>query len=162
MANNKTYLLKTYITKEGNVYYPGEYDASNPLPTEILDNPLYVKQTIQEFVAEQKPKPVDVLTNLSSKQETKIDEKTGDLEINKTVKESDVEIKATHSKEEAIKLSINEATFEEIQALKGIGKAATNKVIEYRELAPFINYTDLNERVPLGFGNSWEKFNLEF
>lgn len=157
----KTFLLKTYITKDGNIYYPGEYDASNPLPSEIIDNPIYVKPSVQEFVAEQKPKAVEEHISVN-KQETKVDEKTGNLDINKTTKDSDVEIKAVHSKEKVTKVKINEATFEEIQTLKGVGKVATNKVIEYRELAPFINYTDLNERVPLGFGNSWEKFELEF
>ena len=158
---SKIFLLKTYTTKDGNIYYPGEYDASNPLPFEILNNPLYVKQSVQEFVSEQKPKPVEEHISVN-KQETKVDEVTGNFEINKTTKESDVEIKAVHSKEKVDKLKINEATFEQIQGLKGVGKVATNKVIEYRELAPFINYTDLNERVPLGFGNSWEKFEIEF
>lgn len=156
-----TFLLKTYITKDGNVYYPGEYDASNPLPAEILSNPIYVKPSVQEFVAEQKPKAVEEHISVNI-QKTKVDEATGNLEINKTSKASDVDIKVVHSKDKAIKININEANFQEIQSLRGVGKSAANKVIEYRQLAPFINYTDLNERVPLGFGNSWEKFELEF
>ena len=47
-------------------------------------------------------------------------------------------------------------------ALKGIGKTTAEKVIEARELSPFLNMADLKERVDLPFRGDWENYNIDF
>jgi DNA uptake protein ComE-like DNA-binding protein len=161
------FLIKTYITKDGNIYYPGAYNASNPLPEEICHDPSYVKGAVDQFVASQKPEPVaevkSVVENKSSfEPETKTPGLAGETIINKRVESTETEIKPQVSVLKVESLNINSASYEEIVALKGVGKSIANKIIEYREASPFVNYTDLTERVPLSFGNNWEKFELEF
>ena len=161
------FLIKTYITKDGNIYYPGEYNASDPLPEEICQDPSYVKGVVEQFVKAQKPEPVaEAVSVVESKSsfepETKTPGLSGETILNKRVEATETEIKPQVSVPKVASININSASYEEIVALKGVGKSIANKVLEYREASPFVNYTDLTERVPLSFGNNWEKFELEF
>lgn len=161
------FLIKTYITKEGNIYYPGEYNASNPLPEEICQDPSYVKLQVEDYVKAQKPEPVQEAVSVvehksSFEPEAKTPGLAGETTLNKRVENTETEIKPQVSVLKVQSININSANYEQIVALKGVGKNIANKIIEYREASPFVNYTDLTERVPLSFGNNWEKFELTF
>lgn len=41
------------------------------------------------------------------------------------------------------KVSLNQATIEELQTIKGIGQAKANKMIEYRQMTPFQSIEDI-------------------
>ena len=158
------FLIKTYISREGNIYYPGEYNASNPLPENIVKDPNYVKPSVEDFVVANKPEPTKEAPSVIER-ETSFEKSSGlsgELTINKPIKEGDIHVKADISKEATPNININTASREEILALKGVGKSAASKIVEYRDYSPFVSYSDLTERVPLSFGNSWEKFQINF
>lgn len=135
-------LFKTVVGKTGNIYYPGVYSSANPLPERFM-TPEYVK----------------LLTVVEPK--VRFEEKTM-LHKNEPAVE-EFEIKVEQVIEPAPKpLNINEATKAEIVALNGVGSKTADKVIELRELFPFGDYQDLNERAPLTFGRDWKEFNLDF
>lgn len=165
-------LFKTIVSKGGNIHYPGVYSRANPLPERYM-TPQYVElisgsiigadhETAQRFekelaikeepntiVTEHKPSPglleeVNLNKNASKVQEQNLTPVKSSFEPTLRV------------------LNINSANKSQIVALQGVGAKTADKVIELRELFPFADYKDLNDRVSLTFGRDWNEFNLEF
>lgn len=53
-------------------------------------------------------------------------------------------------------LLINQVPAPKLEALKHIGKATVQKVLDLRQVQPFQSYDDLNHRVPLPKAKKWE------
>lgn len=54
------------------------------------------------------------------------------------------------------KLKVNVVDADTLAALKHIGKATAQKVVDTRKQSPILHYDDLNKRVPLAKGKRWE------
>lgn len=61
----------------------------------------------------------------------------------------------TEQQEQPVKLNINTATLEEIEALPKVGAKTAKKVVALREESPFTSLEDLDSRATLPFGKSW-------
>lgn len=159
-------LFKSVVGKTGNLYYPGIYSLKNPLPERFMTaeyvelisggvekegdsstNPITEKEA-QKIVTEHKTSPGLIEEVNLNKNESKVEEK--DLTPSfEPVKKADV-------------LNINKASKSQIVALQGVGSKTADKIIELREMFPFSDFSDLNNRVQLTFGRDWNEFNLEF
>jgi DNA uptake protein ComE-like DNA-binding protein len=161
-------LFKTVVGKTGNIYYPNVYGPSNPLPEKFM-TAQYVELISGEVEQDERlekeiPTPNQTVVSKSpglleeinlNKNESKVQE----VVIENTAQSSfePTQVKATKKE-----LNINQATKAEIVALQGVGAKTVDKVIELRELFPFADYKDLNDRVALTFGRKWDEFNLIF
>ena len=148
-------LFKTVVSKGGNIHYPGIYSKANPLPekfmtaqyVELISSP---SERFEEelTVTEHRPSPGLIEEVSLHKNASKVEE---------------FEIKTQSSFEpKPSALNINTATKSQIVALQGVGSKTADKVIELRELFPFADFKDLNDRVQLTFGRDWSEFNLVF
>lgn len=164
MKNYTVKLNKVVVGKTGNIYYPGIYTQANPLPEYLMtdENIMWVEGKEENANLARKENENTSATIKQSKNFAPIEE----LEIKNVnppaVKVEEFEIKSEKVEPQPSKLNINEAKIEDIVALDGIGKGTAKKVIAYRESSAFVNYSDLNERIPLAFGRDWKDFNLEF
>jgi DNA uptake protein ComE-like DNA-binding protein len=162
--DSKVRLDKIVIGKTGNVYYPGIYSKGRPLEEKFMTSEHVTLLEGAVVEKEQVPTQPQVEHSKSSNF-TPVEE----FEI-KNVNPKAVKIEEQNltprpiveEKTEVKGLNINEATRKEITDLEGIGGSTAKKVIDLREIAPFVNYSDLNERVALAFGRDWKDFNLEF
>ena len=153
-------LFKTVVSKGGNIHYPGIYSKANPLPEKFM-TAQYVELISGTTVAgiEKELAKSNVVTEHKTSpgliEEVSLHKNASKVE--------EFEIK-TQSSFESVKptLNINEASKAQIVALQGVGSKTADKVIELRELFPFADYKDLNDRVQLTFGRDWSEFNLEF
>jgi len=57
--------------------------------------------------------------------------------------------------EEKKVIDINTASFDELTSIQGIGKTMANRVISEREIKPFADCNELDERVKRPFKESW-------
>lgn len=154
-------LFKTVVSKGGNIHYPGIYSKANPLPEKFM-TAQYVELISGTTITGE-------LRSLEKESNVVTEHKTSpglieEVSLHKNAgKVEEFEIK-TESSFEPIKpsLNINEASKSQIVALQGVGSKTADKVIELRELFPFADYKDLNDRVQLTFGRDWSEFNLEF
>jgi len=155
-------LFKTVVSKGGNIHYPGIYSKGNPLPEKFM-TAQYVELISGQAVGVEKEEISSVVTEHKSSpgliEEVSLHKNASKVE--------EFEIK-TQSSFEATQLpkpsalNINTATKPQIVALQGVGSKTADKVIELRELFPFADFKDLNDRVQLTFGRDWSEFNLEF
>jgi DNA uptake protein ComE-like DNA-binding protein len=157
-------LFKTVVSKGGNIHYPGIYSKANPLPEKFM-TAQYVELISGSTIAgelrslEKELSESNVVTEHKSSpgliEEVSLHKNASKVE--------EFEIK-TQSSFESVKpsININEASKSQIVALQGVGSKTADKVIELRELFPFADYKDLNDRVGLTFGRDWSEFNLEF
>lgn len=149
-------LFKVVVTREGNLLNPGIYGPFNPLPEK------YMTAEYVELVEGQAKPKVKLSPEDSQLQATRDELKPKDLTI-KAKDDQSYEVKAQEVQPDYIPaLNINEANVDQLVALNGIGKNIAKKVIELRELFPFSNHSELNERVPLAFGRNWSDYSLEF
>lgn len=140
---------RTIVTPAGNVYDARKrpYPAGE-IPAEFLTDTYCTQQGI---VLQPIPSTsvVDrVLTETTIKE---LKPEIGKLEIHNPTPNGEGETSV-------VKVQINEAPIEQIQAIDGIGEAIAKKVVAKREEAPFTSVEDLNERIKLGFGKNWEQF----
>lgn len=176
-------LFKIAVSKDGNIRYPGIYTPANPLEDELrtskycrlISEP---KHTPCETGECPLPEPeVEPKSNAESKEnsthtkpETNTKNINSELEVKNlnpaTARVQEVEIKPEHKESSfesgAQPIKINETDIQALIDLDGIGKGTAKKVVQFRELSPFANYSDLNERVPLAFGRDWKDFYIEF
>lgn len=159
-------LMRIYISRSGNTYFPGVY-----LPGELPEaayNSYYVAPEGPAVEPKMlKEASVEVTPSTGKFEVTEIQSTTSpglveNLHI-KTQPQKDIRIKAeTYKAQEAPPVKINEALQEELEALKGVGKLTAKKIVELREASAFIDYEDLNARAPLSFGKNWTAFNISF
>lgn len=139
-------LIRMYVSKGGNCFNPGVYKPGE-LPKAAYTS-YYCVQDSPEVIVEKVP--------LEPKRDLNIDLTPPNEQV--------TEIKAEQYKVASNrKVKINNLSKEEIaDNLKGIGRGTATKVIEYREQSPFVDYNDLNARVPLPFGRNWNDYALNF
>ena len=161
-------LLRIFHGKTGNVYMPGIYQPGT-LPTTAYNN--YYVTPVVAVVTENLTAASDTaeIKNGSFKVEDVIKREnntpgvTEEVSINKQLRPEDKHIKAKIEKPLVLPpLDINNATHEELVALNGVGKATADKIISLREESGFIDYEDLDGRVPLPLGRDWTAFNISF
>lgn len=167
-------LFKIAVSKDGNLRYPGIYGPANPLEDELRNSDNC--RLLSEGKVGPEEEKVEELTNSELKlNDSKENNKNINSELDiknlnpSTAKVEEVEIKPEHSKssfesssEGTEAININKVKMQTLVDLDGIGKGTAKKVLEFREIAPFINYKDLNERVPLAFGRDWKDFYIKF
>ena len=162
--NSSVILKKTYMSPDGNVYFPGEYPP-NELPTKAY--------TTQYVTVKNPPKPLDKV--VLEKEETTpvpiIKEQRIKPLVTNPNKDRDVEYvsKETEASIETLKtvesspLRVNEATFDELVQLNGVGKNTAYKLITAREEGgTFKSFDELNTRVPLALAKKWDRYNIDF
>jgi hypothetical protein len=159
-------LIRTYCSKGGNIYFPGIYEPST-LPEKAYNN-YYVIPAGPAIEKEELIHPVQDATIKNGSFEvealTRI-QPTPSLaeEINIKPAPTVKNIKAKIAKAvEAPPIKINEIDEKDLVSLPSIGKGTASKIKELREASPFIDYTDLNARVPLPFAKDWTAFNISF
>lgn len=160
-------LLRIYHGKTGNVYMPGNYEPGQ-LPLAAY-NTFYVTPLVA-ITRELGPVVMEDsnINNGSFKVEDLVEKKespgvTEEISINRQVKNNDKHIKPTiHKVVKAPAVKINSADTETLINLNGVGKATARKVLELREQSGFIDYEDLNGRVPLAVGKDWTAYNIDF
>lgn len=157
--DSKVQLNKIVSGKTGNLYYPGVYSKGRPLPEKFMTS-----EYVTLIEGEIENSGSNQVEHNKSSDFAPIEEM-----VIKNTNPTAVKVEETNLTPKVIKpevedntLNINEATRKQIVDLEGIGYSTAKKVIELRELSPFANYSDLNERVPLAFGRDWKDFNLEF
>jgi DNA uptake protein ComE-like DNA-binding protein len=157
-------LFKTVVSKGGNIHYPGIYSKANPLPEKFM-TAQYVELISGSTIAGELRSLEKELSESNVVTEHKASPGLiEEVSLHKNAsKVEEFEIK-TQSSFESVKpsININEASKSQIVALQGVGSKTADKVIELRELFPFADYKDLNDRVGLTFGRDWSEFNLEF
>jgi DNA uptake protein ComE-like DNA-binding protein len=168
-------LFKTVVSKGGNIHYPGIYSKANPLPEKFM-TAQYVELISGSTIAGVE-KESDVVGTISPEDALAIINKgqvltehkpspglIEEVSLHKNAsKVEEFEIKTQSSFEpKSAQLNINTATRSQIVALQGVGSKTADKVIELRELFPFADSKDLNDRVQLTFGRDWNEFNLVF
>ena len=149
MIMAKVFLKKDYISKGGNFYGAGYYEQES-LPEVIRDNSDYVK--ITEVVVPKEPLVENGIRTITS------DDGPRTREIKPIIGEP---VKSDIVKEEPF-ININKASEIELSSLKGIGRSTAKKVIELREVSPFVSFSDLEERVGLWGGRTWDSYNIKF
>jgi DNA uptake protein ComE-like DNA-binding protein len=150
-------LIRTFISRRRNKYGPAIYDP-NKLPKEAYTTyycePNAGANNLSTAAKPTPPKP------------TVTRDENDNVTINPNTSNSieDVEIKAERNKDATPTkpININEANREQLEGLTGIGKTVAKKVLDLRENSPFIDYADLNVRIPLPFGGKWSSYELTF
>jgi transcriptional accessory protein Tex/SPT6 len=141
-------LTKTFYSRTGNVYQAGEY-AKNELPKEAFTSEYILEEGSKAPVE----KPVENTSIFTSPKQIEINTKKDNItelkQKTSTIKESDA-------------ISINSATDFTLQKINGVGSSLAKKIIDMRSKSPFVDYADLEDRVPLGFGKVWTDFNINF
>ena len=157
-ASKRVRLNSRYISRDRNLYVPGVYQP-HTLPAEVYLNTSLYDVLSDEAVVIQAP--VNPLQNYNSdlrSEESKAaqEETTTHLQPTTTlVIEKNSFINETPAE-------INLMSRSELVALKGIGSKTADNIIKARELSPFLNMTDLSERVELPFSAKWSAYNLIF
>ena len=143
-------LLRIFRGKTGNVYQPREKPY---LPGEL---PLDAYTSYYVISAEEEIKTSPVTANTSTDS------------FNTKPNPSQTELKPSFVENKEVvaskgnKLPINQLGFEDLKSLPNIGSVTAQKIMDLREEAPFVNYDDLNTRVPLPFKKDWASYNLVF
>lgn len=149
-------LIRTFISRRRNKYGPAIYPPHS-LPQEAYTTYFCEPNISKELSAEPVAKPEPESVTRDSK---------GNMTIkpNKSSSTEEVTIKAETPKDAEVTkpLNVNEASQVELEGLVGVGKTIAKKVVELREASPFIDYADLNGRVPLPFGGKWSNYELTF
>ncbi len=161
-------LLRIYPGKTGNIYMPGvykpgelpkaAYNSYYVAPVAVVEKPAMKTAMEESNLNNGKLKVEDMATR------TEGTSLTEDIEIkNPRVNPDDKHLKAKVVKPVvAPAIKINEADKKSLIALNGVAKSTASKIIELREQSGFIDYEDLNGRVPLPFGKDWTAFNVDF
>lgn len=159
-------LIRTYCGRSGNIYFPGIYEPGT-LPPKAY-NSYYVVAAGPAIVPTVKENPIkDSTINNGKFENNSINRTDGgpglkeEIEINTqpTVKELKPKVvKAI----EVPAIKINEIDEDSLIALPSIGKVTAKRILEFREASAFIDYEDLNARVPLPFGKDWTAFDISF
>ena len=133
-----------YINNNGSIVKAGVYDESE------ID------------LAEARNKTIITLTDVDL--ETTIRDRE-DLIINKKVNNASYE-EGKYFKEITLEpkvelvqvkhIDVNNDSEDNISKIKYVGKALAKKAIAERKLSPFINYVDMDTRVPLSFNRKWQ------
>ena len=162
-------LIRIYPGKTGNLYMPGIYKPGE-LPKAAY-NTYYVTVLEAEeaiIVKEDKPRAMSE-NNIKNgsfeveelvKRDTNAVGVTEEISINKPQPKNMKQKIAKPVKLAALK--INSAEKPALVALNGVAKSTANKILELREQSGFIDYADLNARVPLPFGKDWTAFDISF
>lgn len=163
-------LMRIYPGKTGNIYMPGIYKPGE-LPKSAYNTyyvtPVAVVETpskIQAMEEGDMQNGAFKVEDMAKRQEgsTVVEE----LEIKQPKAANRVNDK--HLKSKIVKpvkapaVKINSAEKSELVALNGVAKATARKIIELREASGFIDYEDLNARVPLPFNKDWTAFDIDF
>jgi hypothetical protein len=147
-------LLKRYISRSGNLYNPGVY-RENELPKHICEDPAYTRPVASTEVVERKAvEPQNIVDMRTDQVKAQQEADTQVIEITPMV------TTITNLSNEPF--AINICTKAELINQKGIGSKTAEKIIEARELSPFINLYDLKERIDLPGLFEWEGYNVSF
>lgn len=169
LKDYKVKLLKNFVDSIGNLYSPRVYS-----PGELSKHayrPGYVIPV--EEVERKNVEPEEILLDPYGEIQKQKDAHIAPQKPSVDYKEITLEEERQSSKPEEFPiysetkntnriLNINTASKLDIQALKGVGRATAEKVLNLREKGAFIDFQDLNERVELGFGRNWEDYPIEF
>jgi hypothetical protein len=150
-------LNKAVIGRTGNMYYPGTYSKGRPLPAKFMTSEYVTLVSGGQDLPQVDNRVVRKETHGGMEETVISPNKPAVEETNLTD-----QAKILKEKEEIVGLNINTATKQDIIDLDGIGAGTAKKVLQLREIAPFVNYADLNERIGLAFGRDWKDFNIVF
>lgn len=162
---DKVELFKTVIDKGGDMYYPGVYGQGRPLPERFL-TPEFVR--VLEVVAEEveyatqvldtsTPSNSQLIVTPGVSQELVIKANQGQNPIEET-NLMQKKVTVALAEQAPVKINVNEASIDELIVLNGVGRKIAAKVVEYRDLHPFSNTSDLNDRIPLPLKRDWAEF----
>ena len=136
----KTYKVhQAYINGNGKVIVAGEYNE-----TEV-------------DLAEARAK--SIITLNSSNLQTVVVEKPDEITIKKFNITNDIlkiTLEASMKNIKIQSIKINSTSYESIEQIKYVSSKTARKVIEIRDIKRFINYEDINKRVPLAMSRKWE------
>jgi DNA uptake protein ComE-like DNA-binding protein len=152
-------LNQAVVGRTGNMYYPGTYSKGRPLPAKFMTSEYVTLVSGGQDLPQVDNRVVRKETHGGMEETVISPNKPAVEEINLT---DQAKILKEKDKEEIAGLNINTATKQDIIDLDGIGAGTAKKVLQLREIAPFVNYADLNERVGLAFGRDWKDFNIVF
>ena len=146
------------------IYKPGELPKSayNTYYVTALEatEAIIVKESIKPGISEKDIQNGAFKVEEMIHRDSSISGVTEEISINKPQPKN---IKQKISKPTVLPaLRINEAEDAELMALRGVAKATATKIIELREQSGFIDYDDLNARVPLPFSKNWTAFDISF
>lgn len=160
-------LLRIYVSKGGNLFMPGLYHPGE-LPAKAY-NTYYVSPVVTVVKEEKTQVTGDASIRNGSfavepiKRDQSTQTVTENISINQKTRVGDKHIKPQiHKPVKAPALKINQANEEELVALNGVGRKTAERIIEYREASAFIDYQDLEARIPLPLGREWTSFDISF
>lgn len=159
-------LIRTYCGKSGNIYFPGIY-VPGTLPAKAY-NSYYVVPAGPAIEKQTAVNPIKDKEISNGKFETEaLTRNSGGAALSEEIEIKpqplDKKIKAKVVKAvEAPAIKINEIDEDALVALPSVGKVTASKILELREASAFIDYEDLNARVPLPFGKDWTAFDVNF
>lgn len=148
--------LKTLTQIGSDIYHEGTYDEAY-LPFVIRNDPSLVSEVgkpegeVTEFKSSLKTQKIEI-GSAQSNEKTSFKTKPPVVIEDPKTKEEDKE-----NTEPPI-YDPNQATIEELESVDGITVNTAQKVIEERVKKKFVDFADLDKRVPLKGNRKWEIF----